>query len=89
MCAVKTKKKVLEVWVDFSLSSKLNFLKVFFDTDLPKKIPTHPWSESDELEHALKGEAHGEGEVHVGQQVPQHERSSVKLDTGDLDKTRM
>ena len=37
MCAVKTKKKVLEVWVDFSLSSKLNFFKVFFDTDLPKK----------------------------------------------------
>ena len=42
MCAVKTKKKVLEVWVDFSLSSKLNFLKVFFDTDLPKKIPYSP-----------------------------------------------
>ena len=49
---------------------------------------THPRSEGDELEHALKGEAHGEGEVHVGEEVPQHERRSVKLNTGK-DKTRM
>ena len=40
---------------DFSLFST-------FVTDLKN---THPRSERDELEHALKGEAHGEGEVHV------------------------
>lgn len=51
-------------------------------------LNTHPWPESDELEDALKGEAHGEGEVHVGEQVPQDERSPVKLNTGK-DKTRM
>ena len=56
-----------------------------FVTDLKN---THPRSEGDELEHALKGEAHGEGEVHVGEEVPQHERRSVKLNTGK-DKTRM
>ena len=56
-----------------------------FATDLKN---THPRAEGDELEHALKGEAHGEGEVHVGEEVPQHERRSVKLNTGK-DKTRM
>ena len=49
---------------------------------------THPGPECDELEDAFKGEAHGEGEVHVGEQIPQDERRSVKLNTGK-DKTRM
>ena len=43
---------------------------------------THPGSESDEFEDALKGEAHGEGEVHIGEKVGEDERGAVKLDTG-------
>ena len=82
ICAdVKTTKKVLEVGFFFNFST--------FDTDLPRIwLNTHPGPECDELEDALKGEAHGEGEVHVGEQVSQDERGSVKLNTGK-DKTRM
>ena len=82
-------KKGLEVGLlvlnkdDFSLNSTFCF-KLWHRFVLN----THPWPESDELEDALKGEAHGEGEVHVGEEVPQHERRSVKLNTGK-DKTRM
>ena len=68
----------------------MSFLQLFnFDTDLPRIwLNTHPGPECDELEDALKGEAHGEGEVHVGEQVSQDERGPVKLNTGK-DKTRM
>ena len=42
-------------------------------------LNTHPWPESDELEDALEGKAHGEGEVHVAQNVGEEQRGPVVL----------
>ena len=39
----------------------------------------HPWSVGDEFEDALEGEAHGEGEVHVAQDVGEEQRGTVVL----------
>ena len=39
----------------------------------------HPWSVRDEFEDALEGEAHGEGEVHVAQDVGEEQRGAVVL----------
>ena len=42
-------------------------------------IQTYPGSVGDEFENALKGETHGEGEVHVAEDVGEEQRSSVVL----------
>ena len=40
---------------------------------------TYPWSKGNQLENSFKGEAHGKCEVHVGEQISQQKRSSIKL----------
>ena len=40
---------------------------------------THPGPKGDELENTLEGEAHGEGEVHVAEDVGEEQRSPVVL----------
>ena len=42
-------------------------------------VCTYPRSKGNKLEDALNGEEHGEGEVHVGEDVHQHQRGAVKL----------
>ena len=63
-------------------------LALDFSTPISPEACTHPGAKGDELENTLEGEAHGEGEVHVGEQIPQDQGRSVKLNTGK-DKTRM
>ena len=48
----------------------------------PACVCTYPWAKSNELEYTLNGEEEGEGEVHVGENVDQHERRAVKLVVG-------
>ena len=42
---------------------------------------TYPGAEGNQFEDALKGEAHSEGEVHVGEQIGEDKRGPVKLQT--------
>ena len=59
--------------VKISAVSHLNHTESSFHT-----VP-YPWSVGDEFEDALEGEAHGEGEVHVAQDVGEEQRGTVVL----------
>ena len=42
-------------------------------------IFTYPWAESNKFEDCLESKTHGKGEVHIREEVRQHQRGSIKL----------
>lgn len=61
---------------------RLSWGIMFTDLGTVNRRSTHPRAEGDQLEDALKGEAHGEREVHVGEEVREDKGGAVKLGTG-------
>ena len=42
-------------------------------------VDTYPGTISNQFKDGLKGEAHGKGKVHVGEEIGEKERGAVKL----------